>query len=57
MGLDGETRIYEFEDFHARNMLHEYDHLDGILYIDKATNIRDAATAYEEDDEFFEDEE
>jgi len=56
MDLDGETKVYEFEDFHARVMCHEYDHLDGILYIDKADNIRDAAEAYEED-EYLEDEE
>ncbi len=56
MDLDGETRVYEFEDFHARVMCHEYDHLEGTLYIDKATNIRDAAAAAEEEyeDEFFE---
>ncbi len=56
MDLDGETKVYEFEDFHARVMCHEYDHLEGTLYIDKATNIRDAAAAAEEEyeDEFFE---
>ncbi len=27
-------------DFFARAVCHEYDHLDGILYIDKADNIR-----------------
>lgn len=26
-------------EFFARAICHEYDHLDGILYIDKATNI------------------
>lgn len=46
--LDGERRIYEFHDFDARVMCHEYDHLDGILYIDKAENIRDASDDYEE---------
>jgi len=50
MDLDGETKVYEFHDFDARVMCHEYDHLDGILYIDKATNIRDAAEAAEEDE-------
>ncbi len=56
MDLDGETKVYEFEDFHARVMCHEYDHLDGTLYIDKATNIREAAQLEEEyeDEEFFE---
>lgn len=40
-GLDynGEEQEYEFEGFHANVMLHEFDHLEGILYIDKATNI------------------
>ncbi len=46
--LDGERKIYEFHDFDARVMCHEYDHLDGILYIDKAENIRDASEDYEE---------
>lgn len=27
-------------DFFARALCHEYDHLDGILYIDKATEIK-----------------
>ena len=27
--------------FFARAICHEYDHLDGILYTDKATNVRD----------------
>lgn len=29
------------EDFLARVFCHEYDHLDGILYIDKATDIKE----------------
>ena len=57
MDLDGETKVYEFEDFHARVMCHEYDHLNGILYTDKATNIREAAAemedGYDEFDEEF----
>lgn len=48
--LDGERKVYEFHDFDARVMCHEYDHLDGILYIDKAENIRDAADAYADED-------
>ena len=48
--LDGERKVYEFHDFDARVMCHENDHLDGILYIDKATNIRDASEEdYEEE--------
>ena len=51
-GLDREGNPQEFalEGFPAIVMCHEYDHLDGILYTDKAENIRDAAEAYEEED-------
>lgn len=42
-GLDrnGEPQEYTFEDFHARVMCHEFDHLDGILYKDKAMEMYD----------------
>ena len=47
---DGKTRIYEFHDFEARVMQHEYDHLDGILYTDKATNVHELTEEdYEEE--------
>lgn len=49
LDIDGNKQIYEFSDFDARVMCHEYDHLDGILYTDKATNIRSAEEAYDED--------
>ena len=39
MGIDGEMQDYEFEDFDARVMCHENDHLDGILYTDKASEV------------------
>lgn len=39
-GIDGVRRQYTFEDFEARVMCHENDHLNGILYTDIATNIR-----------------
>ena len=39
LGRDGQPQEYEFEGFHARVMCHEYDHLDGILYPDKATKM------------------
>ena len=55
LDLEGNKNVYEFHDFDARVMCHEYDHLDGILYIDKATHIRDAAQA--DYDEEIEDEE
>lgn len=29
------------QDFVARAFCHEYDHLDGVLYIDKATDVRE----------------
>ncbi|MGI6211173.1 MAG: peptide deformylase [Anaerovoracaceae bacterium] len=37
--LDGTVKEYTFEGFYARVMCHEYDHLDGILYTDKATDV------------------
>ncbi len=51
LDLDGNKQTYEFDDFDARVMCHEYDHLEGILYTDKATNLRDAVVEedYEED--------
>ena len=36
---EGEELIVEGEDFLARALQHEIDHLDGILFIDTATNI------------------
>ena len=39
LGRDGQPQEYEFEGFRARVMCHEYDHLDGILYPDKATKM------------------
>ena len=35
----GEEIIIEAEDYLARALQHEIDHLDGILFIDTATNI------------------
>ena len=31
------------KDFFAKAICHEYDHLDGVLYVDKADNIREDA--------------
>lgn len=39
--LNGELQDYEFFDFEARIICHECDHLNGILYIDKAIDIRE----------------
>ncbi len=52
LDLSGDKQTYEFHDFDARVMCHEYDHLDGILYIDKAVNIRDADEEYQEIEDF-----
>jgi len=46
---DGNPQEYTFEGFEARVMCHEYDHLDGILYKDKAKEMYDASEeGYEE---------
>ena len=49
LDLDGNEQIYDFEGFDAV-MCHENDHLDGILYTDKAVNLR-VPEEPEEDDE------
>ena len=49
--ISGQRQVYEFRDFDARVMCHENDHLNGILYIDKAENIRDVTEVYEEETE------
>ncbi len=49
LDYDGTERILEFEGLGAIVMTHEYDHLDGILYIDKATDVHEAV--YDEDEE------
>lgn len=41
MDLDGNEKIYDFSDFAAVVICHEYDHLNGILYTDKAENIHE----------------
>lgn len=48
---NGEYQDYEFEGFEARVMCHEYDHLNGILYIDKATSVYEPSNEEEEDSE------
>lgn len=49
LDLAGEEHIYDFEGFDARVMCHEYDHLEGILYTDKATDIREPEFDEEEE--------
>ncbi len=48
LDMNGDEQEYEFEDFHARVMCHEYDHLEGILYTDKASEVYDPQEKYEE---------
>ena len=43
--------VNDFEGFDARVMQHEYDHLDGILYTDKCSNLREAPEMDDEDEE------
>lgn len=48
-GLDrnGQEVVYEGNGFMPIVLSHEYDHLDGILYTDKADNVRE----YDRDDD------
>ena len=39
---NGEKHVLKAKGFFARAICHELDHLDGILYIDKATHIEKA---------------
>ena len=41
LGLDGERRRYEMEGFEARAALHEVDHLDGVLILDRVAAASD----------------
>jgi peptide deformylase len=34
-GVDGERRSFDFDGFEARAVLHEIDHLDGLLFLDR----------------------
>jgi peptide deformylase len=49
--INGQRKVYEFEGFDARVMQHEYDHLDGILYTDKCSNLREAEFEEPEEEE------
>lgn len=42
LNREGQEVTYEGTDLLAIALSHENDHLDGILYVDKAVNIRDA---------------
>ena len=51
-GLDryGKMQDYKFEGFDAIVMCHEFDHLEGILYIDKAENVHEITEEPEEEE-------
>jgi peptide deformylase len=38
--LDREPRVIESEGFEARCLLHEMDHLDGILFLDRVDSLK-----------------
>ena len=40
LGLDGEERILQADAFEARALLHELDHLDGLLFLDRVTSTK-----------------
>ena len=44
---DGNYVKKEFTGFSAKAFCHEYDHLDGILFVDRATNLCDTYEEYE----------
>jgi peptide deformylase len=37
--VDGETRVVDTEGFEARCLLHEIDHLDGVLFLDRVDSL------------------
>ena len=45
----GHLRQYTFEGFDAIVMCHEFDHLEGILYTDKATEVFEITEEQEEE--------
>ncbi len=45
--LDGAAQALDLEGFAARVVQHEYDHLDGVLTIDRAASTRDIVKASE----------
>lgn len=40
LDLTGESRTYEMEEFEARAVQHEIDHLDGLLFLDRLVSRR-----------------
>ena len=42
-GVDGEPVSLTADGFHARVVQHENDHLDGVVFLDRMTNIQSLA--------------
>ena len=47
----GNEKVEDFTDFHAVVVSHEFDHLEGILYTDKAKDIREAVSGAHDEEE------
>lgn len=47
LGRHGQMQEYEFKERDAVVMCHEFDHLEGILYIDKATGVYEVSAQEE----------
>ncbi|MEW6337682.1 MAG: peptide deformylase [Acidobacteriota bacterium] len=47
LDVDGATLEFEAEGFHARVIQHEYDHLDGVLFVDRMKDM--SSLSYEEE--------
>lgn len=48
---EGDLMEYEATDFLARCFCHEIDHLEGIMYVDKAKEVFEIEDEYEDEDE------
>jgi peptide deformylase len=40
LGADGQPRVYESEGFEAVALQHEIDHLDGLLFLDRVSDMK-----------------
>lgn len=49
-GLDGKQRTEEFEGFNAQIIMHEMDHLNGVLFIDRILEQKAPLYKFEGDD-------
>ena len=49
--VEGDPVSFEAEGFHARVIQHEHDHLDGIIFVDRMTDL--SSLAYEDELERF----